>query len=545
MWEMNSRKTELLQHALTECAGTYYEVNLTQDLIPGSVRQICDGKEYDVNENIGLGKNVKFSEFVSFWAEKLEEKDREAFCSFTSIPALLERYQKGEAHVSYRFWTQEAHSMSPMLTEFHIRMYQEEELGDILAIAYLVDLTAQYKEQEYKRQLKESLKAEQYANESKTNYLRRISHDIRTPINGILGMMEMSDMYKDDSEKLQDIKKKTQASLNYLLSMVNSILDVGKMESGKIDLEEKPFNLISVLMKQIPILEMQAIDHGLTFRGGREMSTFQHRYLIGSPTHINRLLMNLASNAVKYNRKGGSVTVYCREISSTEDVAVYQFICEDTGIGMSEEFQKHAFDSFAQEGKVEAMKQGSGLGLSIVRQLVDQMNGSIQLESKENVGSRFTVTIPFKINKDIDAANEQEDVPINLSNAKILIADDNEINREVLQMMLEREGALVAMSENGLEALQKFGQSPCFYYDCILMDVTMPVMDGLEAIRQIRALDRADVKEIPIFAMTANAFQEDVQASLLAGATDHLTKPLDIAQVKRRIQNAVSSSKNN
>ena len=544
--KMSERKMELLEQAIMECAGTYYEINLTRDVIPGSVKQIYEGKEYDVNKSIGLGENTKFSEFIAFWTGQLPEEEKKEFSRFASIASLLERYQAGEHHVSYRFWTQEAVFMKPMLVEFHIHMYQEEESADVLAIAYLIDMTVSYEQQKYKQQLEESLTAEKHANESKTNYLRRISHDIRTPINSILGMIEMADMYRDDVGKLQELKMKTQGALNYLLSMVNSILDVGKMESGKVELEHKPFNLISVLVKELPIIELQASDHGLSFYGGKELSEFKHRYLIGSPTHINRLLMNLANNAIKYNRKGGSVTVYCREIASDEDTATYQFVCEDTGIGMSEEFQKHAFESYSQEGKSEVTHQGTGLGLSIVKEIVDQMNGTIKLESKENVGTRFTVTIPFEINKNPDVITEEaDDTPIDLGNAKILVADDNELNREVLQVMLVREGAVISMAANGQEALQKFEQSPTFYYDCILMDVTMPIMDGLESIRRIRKLDRADAANIPIFAMTANAFQEDVRESMEAGATEHLTKPLDMERVKRSIQNALIYSKNN
>ena len=415
---------------------------------------------------------------------------------------------------------------------------RRDETGEVTHVLYVARLMsdAKRREQNWITIAKEAEKA----NQAKTEFLRHMSHDIRTPINGILGMIEMADRYAGNKEKLHECRDKTLGAMNYLLSLVNNILDIGKLESGEIILEDKPFDLIAILMKQLPLIEMQAGEHGVRYRGGKEMSVIHHRYLIGSPVHLNRVLMNLASNAIKYNRVGGSVTVYCTELSSDADTAVYQFVCSDTGIGMSGEFQKHAFEDYTQEGKESiSTYNGSGLGLSIVRQIVEQMKGTIELESEEGKGTTFTITIPFAIDHAAQARAEgaaPQAEPVNMTGKQVLLVEDNDLNREIAQMMLEDEGLLVDMAKNGLEAVEKFRDSKLGYYDMIFMDIMMPVMDGLEATRQIRAMERPDAGTVPILAMTANAFLDDIHQSLDAGMNAHLMKPLEAGKLKRAIQ---------
>lgn len=381
------------------------------------------------------------------------------------------------------------------------------------------------------------------ANQSKTEFLRRMSHDIRTPINGIMGMIELADRHKDDVEKLYEYKAKVLGAMEYLLSLVNNVLDIGKLETGDVTLENRAFDLIPLLMKQLPIIEMQANQNDIKFRGGKEMSMIRHRFLIGSPVHLNRILMNLANNAVKYNRKGGTVTVYCTEISSDENTAVYQFICSDDGIGMSEEFQKYAFDPFTQEGK-EALTtyNGLGLGLSIVKKIVNQMHGTIELKSKEGAGTTFIITIPFEIDKVAQQQKESGKVlhKVDVTGKKALLVEDNELNQEITKMYLEDEGFVVSIVQNGKEAVDAFDKNPPGTYDYIFMDIMMPQMDGLEATRRIRAMDRPDAKTIPILAMTANAFQDDIRQSIEAGMNAHLMKPLE----REKLIEALAKCKN-
>ncbi|MBU5280907.1 response regulator [Anaerostipes hadrus] len=375
------------------------------------------------------------------------------------------------------------------------------------------------------------------ANSAKTDFLRHMSHDIRTPLNGIIGMINISERYYGDKERLYECKAKVMQSMDYLQSLLNNVLDIGRVESGTLQLEHKPFDLIAMLAKQISIVETNAKEYGISFEGGASMSTFHHRYFIGSEEYLNRLLMNLAGNAVKYNRRGGKVILYFNEISSDDKTAVFEFVCSDTGLGMSKEFQKHAFESYAREGKETTNGySGAGLGLSIVKDIVDMMNGTIKLESKENVGTTFTVTIPLEIDHNAEKEQQKKVEKPDLSGKSVLVVEDNELNLEIAKMLLEDEKMVVTTAENGEEAVDIVSQSVPGRFDFIFMDIMMPVMDGLEAARQIRTLNRKDTKEIPIIAMTANAFQDDIRDCIDAGMNAHIAKPIDSKKIEDTLQ---------
>ena len=375
------------------------------------------------------------------------------------------------------------------------------------------------------------------ANSAKTDFLRHMSHDIRTPLNGIIGMINISERYCGDKEKLYECKAKVMESMDYLQSLLNNVLDIGKVESGTLQLVNKPFDLVAMLVKQISIIETNAKEYGISFEGGASMSTFHHRYVIGSEEYLNRLLMNLAGNAVKYNRSGGKVSLYFNEISSDDKTAVFEFVCSDTGLGMSEEFQKHAFESYAREGKETTNGySGAGLGLSIVKDIVDRMNGTIKLESKENVGTTFIVTIPLEIDHNAEKEQQKKVEKPDLSGKSVLVVEDNELNLEIAKMLLEDEKMVVTTAENGEEAVDIVSQSVPGRFDFIFMDIMMPVMDGLEAARQIRTLNCKDTKEIPIIAMTANAFQDDIRDCIDAGMNAHIAKPIDSKKIEDTLQ---------
>lgn len=375
------------------------------------------------------------------------------------------------------------------------------------------------------------------ANSAKTDFLRHMSHDIRTPLNGIIGMINISERYYGDKERLYECKAKVMESMDYLQSLLNNVLDIGKVESGTLQLVNKPFDLVAMLVKQISIIETNAKEYGISFEGGASMSTFHHRYVIGSEEYLNRLLMNLAGNAVKYNRSGGKVSLYFNEISSDDKTAVFEFVCSDTGLGMSEEFQKHAFESYAREGKETTNGySGAGLGLSIVKDIVDMMNGTIKLESKENVGTTFTVTILLEIDHNAEKEQQKKVEKPDLSGKSVLVVEDNELNLEIAKMLLEDEKMVVTTAENGEEAVDIVSQSVPGRFDFIFMDIMMPVMDGLEAARQIRTLNRKDTKEIPIIAMTANAFQDDIRDCIDAGMNAHIAKPIDSKKIEDTLQ---------
>ena len=413
-----------------------------------------------------------------------------------------------------------------------------DEAGHVERVLFLAREFTEEKERElnYLAQLKSVAAEAERANRSKTDFLRRMSHDIRTPLNGIIGMLRLMDRNKGNKEKYEECMEKIMRSSDYLLSIVNDVLDVSKMESGGIELERKPFDLGQLLLNTLPIVATNASQNSVLFTGGREDTHITHRYLIGSPVHLNRVLMNVASNAVKYNRRGGSMKIYCNELRSDGEMAEYEFVCEDTGLGMSEEFQKHAFEPLAREGKQSTTGfSGSGLGLSIVKDIVTKMGGTIELQSQENVGTTIRIVIAFLLDKNHGQTEDTNEVPekLDLSGMCALLVEDNEINTEIARIMLEDMGLSVVCVDNGKAAIDAFNESKPYKFDFVFMDVMMPVMDGLEATRAIREMNRVDAESVPIIAMTANAFADDKQACLDAGMNDHVGKPTEPAEVVR------------
>lgn len=381
------------------------------------------------------------------------------------------------------------------------------------------------KELSYQEELRKSAREAQIASQAKTDFLRRMSHDIRTPINGILGMVEIADSHPADIEKLRDCRHKIHEAANMLLAMVNDILDMNKLESGRLEPESVPFDILELLTEVNHLAGIQAPAYGVTTHV--KNPPFPVRRVIGSPTFLRRVLLNLAGNALKYNRRGGRIDFSCDKIEIKGDTAYFTLTCADTGIGMSEDFQKRAFEPFTQESNTARTHyMGTGLGLSIVKEFVSKMGGTITLSSQKDVGTRFTFTIPFTIDHASQEAETASQSPVSLSGLHVLLVEDNELNREIALCLLEKEGMEITTCENGAEAVKAFRESPLGYYDLILMDIMMPVMDGYEASRRIRSLPRRDASLIPIFAMTANAFQDDIEKSHQSGMNEHLTKPL-------------------
>ena len=385
------------------------------------------------------------------------------------------------------------------------------------------------KEQKYQKSLLEAAEKADAANRAKTEFLQRMSHDIRTPINGICGMVDVGEHYSDDLLKQAECRKKIREASGVLLEIINEVLEMSKLEFGEISLEEKPFNLYTVIVEVTDLITNLAEETKILFE--KNIDGLVHTHLIGSPIHLKRILINILTNAVKYNKEYGHIYLSCRELPADEPGKIkIEFLCRDTGIGMSEEFQRHLFEPFAQEKQGCTSKfGGTGLGMSIAKSLTEKMGGTLTFESKQGIGTTMIATLLFKIDEYEDKWEVNKDVPKDsIKGFHILLVEDNELNMEIAEFMIQNEGASVTKAWNGQEALERFEQSRTGEYDAILMDVMMPVLNGYEATEKIRALNREDAKKIPIIAMTANAFTEDRRRSKEAGMDGHIIKPINI-----------------
>ena len=402
--------------------------------------------------------------------------------------------------------------------------------------AMVILLIHQQKEITYRNELKKSAKDAELANAAKTTFLRRMSHDIRTPINGIRGMATLARHHVKEPEKESEYLDKIITSSDYLLDLVNDVLQMNKLESGKITFESKAFNMHTLAEETMELCKIQAEEQGIQLTS--KNVNIEHIHLVGSPLHLRQIAQNLITNAIRYNHAGGTVDVTWKESGFDGEKAEYEFICADTGDGMSEEFQQHVYEPFAQENdNGRSTYSGTGLGLPIVKQLVEYMGGTIEFTSKKGIGTTFIVKMALQTDHDYQEKVQQDMSIENISieGIRILLVEDNEINMEIARELLEESGAVITEAHDGKEAIEIFERSKEGEFEVILMDIMMPVMDGLDATRYIRGLKREDAKNIPIFAMTANAFIEDVNQSKEAGMNEHFSKPLDMDQVIKTI----------
>ena len=383
------------------------------------------------------------------------------------------------------------------------------------------------------RAQKEQRKADA-ANAAKTAFLTRMSHDIRTPLNGILGLIEIEELKEGDMQVARESRAKARVAANHLLSLINDILEMGKIEDRKLTLEHAPFNLKELCDDTLVLCKLRASSNGITMQDN-SLPYATGPYMIGSPAHIRQIMINLLDNSIKYNKHGGSVTFSSKTKPLDNGRALFCFSVSDTGIGMAPEFLKHIYEPFAQEGDDARSKfQGTGMGMPIVKSLIELMGGTIEISSEVGVGSTFNVQIPLDIDKDPQArerADEQAD-SCSLAGMNVLLAEDNELNAEIAQALLESEGIVVTRAADGNEAVDLYVGRPAGSFDAILMDIMMPDMDGYEATRAIRLSEKVDAADIPIIALTANAFAEDAKAAHDAGMNAHLSKPLDFNKLK-------------
>lgn len=521
------------QSEIVRAISTVYTSNYVVDLENQSAEVIKAPQQIVEGMKKSGQMNLLSDEMV---AQFVAEPYKEDFRRFVDARTMSERLE----HAEYLTYTYEDIFGQWFLVILVPK--RRDENGKVTAVVLVErDVTEQKcKEVEAKEKLVRAAQEARQANAAKTDFLRRISHDIRTPINGIRGMVEIGDYYADNLEKQAECRKKIREASGFLLDLVNDVLDMNKLESGDVTLEEIPFDLQDLLYEVSSIMDVQARAKGVIFSESTRQGT--HWNLVGSPLHVRQVFLSIVGNAVKYNKENGSVEVSAEELEELDGKAVFQFQCKDTGIGMSKEFQEHIFEPFSQEqDSARTTYEGTGLGLPIVKKLVEQMNGTLTFTSEKGIGTTFVVTIPFEIDNRAERQQKtsEQSTEKNLTGMRALLVEDNQLNMEIAEFMLEQQGMQVTKAWNGEEAVDLFGKSDPGTFDVILMDIMMPKMDGIEATKKIRSMDREDAKEIVILAMTANAFLDDITRNKAAGMNDQLSKPLDVDVLKERLEHYI------
>lgn len=543
----NIQELHMNQSALQAISGVYMAIYYID--LPADRYYAVRLPEYRSGLAIPRGGSLtnELAEYIRSYATGEDQDRMLRFCLPQSIGAHLKRVGD-RTEAEFRRLLPQGESIWLRLEIQLISMEEDRPKNAVLTFRNVTEerqreLAHRKEEGKAKRALEEAYEAANRASLAKSDFLSRMSHDIRTPMNAIMGMAAIAGRNLSDEEKLGECLQKIQISSRHLLSLINEVLDMSKIESGSLQLNESAFELRRIIAATVGMVRAELDGRGQHLHV--ETGPFAHETVIGDSMRLQQILLNLLSNAVKYTPEQGHISLRVQERgASVNGVGCFEFIVEDDGIGMSEEFQKKLFRPFerAVDSRVNKI-QGTGLGMAITKNLVQMMNGSIQVESRLNEGSRFTVTLYLKLaqcrDDPVDAEPEAPAFPSVAAFKKplrILLVEDNDLNREIARELLEMSGLITEEAENGRQAVEMFRQSDPGFYRLILMDIQMPVMDGYEAARAIRALDRADAAEIPIIALTANAFAEDVRRTRLAGMNEHLTKPLEVSALMQAIK---------
>lgn len=540
----NLTSEEQYRQAMVSGATMVYYVNLTANCITDELYESIDGKEIPILDEVGLSVPCRLDEFAAAWAEKMvPPQDRENFKKIYNREYLMQSFLDGKAEIVHEFQSRLRGEASLRILRQTILIIHDDASDDMKAMCTVKDITnLRAEEYKHKTSLIQAYEAAKQANEAKSDFLSRMSHDIRTPMNAIMGMTTIARMNLGDMEKVSDCLKKIDMSSTHLLGLLNEVLDMSKIESGNYELVSEQFDIV-VLTQDLLEMSKAMVEekhHELIFNLGQ----IKHTAVEGDSQKIKQVFVNILGNAVKYTPSHGKITISLNEKASrTPRLGCYEFIFEDNGIGMTQEYIKYIFEPFsrAEDTRINSI-EGTGLGLSIAKNIVSMMDGSIQVESEVNKGSKFIVTIFLKLAEKIYPA-EKISVPENgyntlyesnykiYSGKRILLVEDNERNAEVASELIGITGVDVELAGNGREAVEKYASHEPGYYELIFMDIQLPVMNGYEAARRIRALERQDAKNIPIIAMTANAFTEDVEAAYSAGMNEHIAKPLEFERL--------------
>ena len=517
--------------ALLQTANAVYTVDLTNDRLE-SVYYNTSAKEFDND----VQTPCSYSNYCSGRSRYVTEDTLENYRIVDSSFKILKRFATGSRQITVEYcetgknghpiWLQKTVLMSRD-TVYDAKTDKESKIvHGIILFKNTSDFHE--KEQQEKERLQIAFEEADAENKAKTEFMNRMSHDIRTPINGIMGMVDIIRKNRNDWEKVDDSLEKIRLSTKHLLELVSDVLDMSKLEAGMFEIEEDAFDMSELMDEVAALVDAQLIESGITHH--RYRKNIQHTALCGSSLQLRRIMLNLLSNAIKYNKPNGSIDTYAEELSCDGTTVWYEFKLVDTGIGMSEEFvREHLFQPFTQEkNDARTLYKGTGLGMSIVKALLEKMGGCIDVESVLGEGSTFTFRLPFKVNDMLPEKEERaESTEKTLAGMHFLLAEDNEINMEIAEFYLTDLGATVSKVWNGKEALETFEASEPGSYDVILMDVMMPEMDGHEATHRIRALKRPDAQTVRIVAMTAQTSEDSIHKCLDAGMDGHIAKPID------------------
>lgn len=517
----------------------YYE-QLKQSILEKSV--VLNGKDEECRELfMDYPLPCSYRDYCSEYMKMVTQETLGSYRLADDPAKLLKRFEAGEKHISVEYCIQEEDGTicwvqkTVLMTQTIV--FDTElscEMPVVHAIILLQDTSQMHArdEQEHAR-LQATFDEMRTANRAKTDFLSRMSHDIRTPLNGIIGLLKIDEAHFDDKEMVMENHRKMQVAAGHLLSLINDVLQMSKLEEGKIILAHDYISLAEMTRDIVSIIIERAVDAGIQWEYDKRKAEIPYPYIYGSQLHLRQIFLNIYGNCIKYNRPGGKISTRVEAQDVRDGWCVYRWTISDTGVGMSQEFLDHIFDPFAQEkNDARSVYQGTGLGMTIVKGLIEQMHGNIEVTSEVGIGTTFVVEIPFEIAPPPEEFPVKEAAPSgDIRGLKLLLAEDNELNAEIAETLLTDAGAHVTIVKNGKKAVDCFEAASPGTFDAILMDVMMPVMDGLAATRAIRAIPRADARQIPILAMTANAFEEDARQCLAAGMNVHLAKPLQMDKV--------------
>ncbi len=502
----------------------------------GTAKVLRVADDYDMDAVTSLkGKVFPFESVLGYWIDnRVHPEDRERLRVQLSVENLRQVLAGNQTEYTGAYRSLDGGVMH----NYQFLVAKMDEDGNVIAAFQFIDgIIEEHVEQErrhrereeaYQQKLIAAKQEAERANRAKTDFLLRMSHDIRTPLNGIIGMLDIAQRCGDDLDRRDDCRRKIGEAAQILLELINEVLDMNKLESGKVVLEHVPFDLAEISRNVYNIIVRQVEEQGIELV--QEDCKAPRHALVGSPAHFKRVMTNILSNAIKYNKPNGKIYVTCREVSQEGDTSLIEFKCRDTGVGMSQEFLEHVFDPFTQEDENSRSEYGgTGLGMAITKSIVDKMGGTITVESEKGVGTTFDVIVPLEVGSEQaqDQAAQQQAQVASIAGLSILVAEDNELNMDIARFLLEEEGAHVIEARDGRQAVEAFATSEPGGIDVILMDVMMPHMNGYDATRKIRQMSRDDASRVPIVAMTASAFAEDRIAARKAGMDEHLAKPLD------------------